>query len=204
MEYKIIDILFPILLHFLALQLMTLTGIADAALRTMLAAVITMPLFLTIYRRDEAMWPAEKKKITWYAAIGTSVAAAALNLLLSALLIWITADHGSPAASQEALLSSRLIFQILGMGAAVPITEELVFRGLVYRKLERYLSERQAVLLGAALFAIYHGNVTQALFAFPMGVILNLLYRKYRDLRMPILFHAASNLTAVLLTALQF
>lgn len=45
MEYKIIDLVFPILVHFLALQLTGILGIGDAAFQTMLAAVITMPLF---------------------------------------------------------------------------------------------------------------------------------------------------------------
>ena len=101
----------------------------------------------------------------------------------------------------EELLSGRMVFQILGMGLIVPVTEELVFRGLVYRRLERYLPGAAAVLLGAALFAAYHGNLLQVLFAFPMGIVLILLYRHYGTLKMPILFHAASNLTAILLGA---
>lgn len=39
MEYKIIDLVFPILVHFLALQLTGILGIGDAAFQTMLAAV---------------------------------------------------------------------------------------------------------------------------------------------------------------------
>ena len=201
LEYKIIDTVFPILVHFLALQVMAMMGLKDAALRTMLAAVLTMPLFLYFYHKEETLWPKQKKKITWYVVLETILAAVGLNFLFSALLSWIVADQGISNEAQDALLSGRMIFQIFGMGIAVPITEELVFRGLVYQKLERYLSVRQAVLLGAAIFALYHGNIIQGLFAFLMGIILNLLYHHFEDLRVPILFHAASNLMTVLLSA---
>ena len=56
MEYKIIDLVFPILVHFLALQLTGILGIGDAAFQTMLAAVITMPLFFWLYRKDQNLW----------------------------------------------------------------------------------------------------------------------------------------------------
>ena len=49
MEYKIIDLVFPILVHFLALQLTGILGIGDAAFQTMLAAVITIPLFFWLF-----------------------------------------------------------------------------------------------------------------------------------------------------------
>ena len=62
MEYKIIDLVFPILVHFLALQLTGILGIGDAAFQTMLAAVITMPLFFWLYRKDQNLWRKEKKK----------------------------------------------------------------------------------------------------------------------------------------------
>lgn len=65
MEYKIIDLVFPILVHFLALQLTGILGIGDAAFQTMLAAVITMPLFFWLYRKDQNLWRKEKRKITW-------------------------------------------------------------------------------------------------------------------------------------------
>lgn len=168
----------------------------------MLAAVITMPLFFWLYRKDQNLWRKEKRKITWIQWIIVIVAAAGLNILFSALMSFLVSDYGITSESQDALLSSRMLFQILGMGIAVPVTEELIFRGLVYRKLERYVSVKKAVLLGAAIFAVYHGNLLQILFAFPMGIILNLLYHRYEDLRVPILFHAVSNLMAVLLTAI--
>ena len=146
MEYKIIDLVFPILVHFLALQLTGILGIGDGAFQTMLAAVITMPLFFWFYRKDQNLWRKEKRKITWIQWIIVIAVAAGLNILFSALMSFLVSDYGITSESQDALLSSRMLFQILGMGIAVPVTEELIFRGLVYRKLERYVSVKKAVL----------------------------------------------------------
>lgn len=199
MRYKIIDVLFPILIHFLALQCTSLLGGLDAAFRTMLASMVTIPVFYVWYREDKRIWNKNIRKITWYAVFGTVIAAAVLNYLLSSMISIFAVERGISNQAQEELLSGRLVFQILGMGIMVPVTEELLFRGLVYRKLERYMPAAAAVILGAALFAVYHGNIIQFLFAFPMGVILNLLYRYYGSLKMPILFHMSSNLAAIML-----
>ena len=121
MEYKIIDLVFPILVHFLALQLTGILGIGDAAFQTMLAAVITMPLFFWLYRKDQNLWRKEKRKITWIQWIIVIVAAAGLNILFSALMSFLVSDYGITSESQDALLSSRMLFQILGMGIAVPV-----------------------------------------------------------------------------------
>ena len=94
----------------------------------MLAAVITMPLFFWLYRKDQNLWRKEKRKITWIQWIIVIVAAAGLNILFSALMSFLVSDYGITSESQDALLSSRMLFQILGMGIAVPVTEELIFR----------------------------------------------------------------------------
>lgn len=107
MEYKIIDLVFPILVHFLALQLTGILGIGDAAFQTMLAAVITMPLFFWLYRKDQNLWRKEKRKITWIQWIIVIVAAAGLNILFSALMSFLVSDYGITSESQDALLSSR-------------------------------------------------------------------------------------------------
>ena len=81
----------------------------------------------------------------------------------------------------------------------VPITEEFLFRGLIYQRLKKYIPVWSAVLAGAGIFALYHGNMVQILFAFPMALVMLLAYEKWNSLYVPIIFHMAANLTAVLL-----
>ena len=59
MEYKIIDLVFPILVHFLALQLTGILGIGDAAFQTMLAA--NAVVLLALPERSELVEKRKKK-----------------------------------------------------------------------------------------------------------------------------------------------
>lgn len=199
MGYKIMDVLFPVMIHFLALQCAALLGgsAMDGTLRTTLAAVVTLPVFWNAYQKDRELWKKDKKKITWYAVVLTAVGAVVLNVALSTLIAQFASDQGISNAAQEELLAGKFLFQLVGLGILVPLVEEILFRGLVFGKLERYLSVPAAVLVGAGLFALYHGNLIQIMFAFPMGIILNLLYRYYGGVLMPFLFHAASNLGTI-------
>lgn len=111
-------------------------------------------------------------------------------------------QHFSNAA-QEALFAGGMAVQILAMGVLVPVTEELIFRGLIYRRMRKLLPYGQAVILGALLFAVYHGNVIQMVFAFPMAVIMSVIYEKGGLFRYPVFFHMGCNLTAIVVNYLM-
>ena len=84
----------------------------------------------------------------------------------------------------------------------MPVAEELIFRGLLYARIRRTLPVWASVLTASVIFALYHGNMIQILFAFPMAIILTLLYEKGKWISYPILFHMGVNLTTVVLGAL--
>lgn len=56
-----------------------------------------------------------------------------------------------------------------------------------------------SILLAAAVFALYHGNMVQILFAFPMALVMLLAYEKWKSLTVPVVFHMAVNLSTVIL-----
>lgn len=125
-----------------------------------------------------------------------------LNLGWSGLLTFLEIQKHFSNAAQEALLSGQLAIQLVSMGIFAPLTEELIFRGLLYRRMKRLLPAGQSVVLSSLLFAVYHGNMIQIVFAFPMALVLALLYEKGGRLRYPILFHMGCNLTAVAVSCL--
>ena len=111
------------------------------------------------------------------------------------------ASHSNPA--QESLLSGQLLIQILSMGIFAPLTEELIFRGLLYRRMKSLLSVGWSVILSSLLFAVYHGNMIQIVFAFPMALVLALLYEKSGRFCYPLLFHMGCNLTAIAVNCIR-
>lgn len=77
-----------------------------------------------------------------------------------------------------------------------PVTEEVLFRGLILRGFLANYSKRRAILLSALLFAVMHTNPWQFISAFVAGVLLAWLLIETGSL-LPCLFaHAVANGTA--------
>ncbi len=79
-----------------------------------------------------------------------------------------------------------------------PILEEYLFRGFVYHELQKIYPKKNAMFFCTVLFALFHGNLLQILFAFLLGTILIFLYEKYQNIKIPIIFHIIVNFISVL------
>jgi membrane protease YdiL (CAAX protease family) len=74
-----------------------------------------------------------------------------------------------------------------------PIMEELVFRGLIYRFARLALPFWGANILQAALFAVYHGNIVQGIYAFIFGIVLGYIAHRGHGIRYSLFTHIAIN-----------
>ena len=72
-----------------------------------------------------------------------------------------------------------------------PICEEIIFRGYVQRKLEKY-SPVVAVFTSAIFFALYHGNFGQMFPMIGVGLVLGYMAYKY-SIRMSMIMHVTYN-----------
>lgn len=89
-------------------------------------------------------------------------------------------------------------FSLLGtlsIGIIGPILEELVFRGLFYRKMRSCFSRNFSIIFVTILFAIFHGTISQIVYAFCMGLLFIYLYEKNDSILVPIISHITINLT---------
>ena len=100
------------------------------------------------------------------------------------------------------IYGSQLVVQVIAAGIICPIVEELIFRGLVYKRLKKISSVMVAGIISSLLFGIYHGNWVQAPYAFIVGMLCVYVYEKYKSIVAPILFHMSANMLSVLVTAL--
>ncbi len=83
---------------------------------------------------------------------------------------------------------------ILAVGLVAPVSEELAFRGLVFHRLQDWMRPGLAVILSALLFGLYHGNVTQGIYAFLLGALFAVIYYRTGTLWTTILAHITANL----------
>ena len=89
---------------------------------------------------------------------------------------------------------------ILIYGVISPVAEEMVFRGLVMKRLQRYFSPIVAILVSAFIFGMYHGNIVQGVYAFLLGILIAGSYCYSDNLFVPVLFHGAANIAVFVLT----
>ena len=229
MAAYLFSIIWPVALHmilsdFSVIILTAATGqTPDSALCTTLTAILVIPPVLWMYRGDgkpaanrlKSVAEQDTKKelddkknggptLKWriFMGIACFVSGGILDRVWSQVLLWLRVQDYFSNQTQEQLLASQLAVQIIGLGILVPVAEELIFRGLLYARIRRTLPVWASVLTASVIFALYHGNMIQILFAFPMAIILTLLYEKGKWISYPILFHMGVNLTTVVLGAL--
>lgn len=93
---------------------------------------------------------------------------------------------------ESATMSADSFSMFLYMGVGAPIAEELLFRGLVLRKLQPY-GKRFAIVMSALVFGLFHGNLVQIPYAFLVGLVLGYVALEYNILWAMVL-HMINNL----------
>ena len=121
-----------------------------------------------------------------FCAVGLFVVVQLALTLLPAT--WMTGynDH------MERLLSNGLI-PALSIAVAAPLTEELMFRGVIQPRLERAMPVWAAVVVQAVLFGVTHGTPVQMAYAFLMGLVFGLLRSRTGSILPGFAAHAAFN-----------
>ncbi len=101
---------------------------------------------------------------------------------------------GRPVNNEVANLAAsadmRLTFVYMVLLA--PIFEEFIFRKLIVDKTLKY-SEGADIVLSCVMFGLFHGNISQCLYAATMGMFLAFLYVKTGNLKITIGIHMLIN-----------
>ncbi len=87
---------------------------------------------------------------------------------------------------------SSTVSMFLYSAFLAPVSEEILFRGFVLRSLRPY-GKRFAILGSAFLFAMFHGNLLQAPYAFLAGLVLGYCAVEY-SIVWAVLLHVFNNL----------
>lgn len=82
---------------------------------------------------------------------------------------------------------------------AAPVTEELMYRGFVLKNLSR-VGQRFGIIMSALLFGLMHGNVSQFIFAFFMGIFFAHIDIKHNSLLPSMIVHAFVNTFSIIVS----
>lgn len=173
---------------------------------TAIAALVTIPFLVWMTRKDlkeeraAGIIPNKKAPMSKYILVaGISIPfSLGLNNILTLSNLAAYSEAYQEAA--EALYAPSLPVQIVCVGVIIPIMEEYIFRGLIYKRMRRYVTAKRAIISSAIFFGIYHGNTVQMIYGALCGLLLAYLYEKFGSIKAPILAHMLMNIVACLLT----
>ena len=93
---------------------------------------------------------------------------------------------------EAASATTDSVSMFLYLALLAPVSEEILFRGLILRMLEPY-GKRFAILGSAFLFGMFHGNIVQTPYAFAVGLVLGYVAAEY-SVVWAMLLHLINNL----------
>lgn len=171
---------------------------------TSAVALFVIPFFWLMYKKDSTykktlgIVKEEKAPIWKYAVIIGLAIVSCIGMNNLIVLGNVAAYSGAYEEIATALYKENFWTQIIGLGILVPIAEEFMFRGIIYRRLSFITRKSKAMVLSALMFGLYHGNLVQAIYGFVLGYLAVYIYEKYGSLKASILFHSVINLTSVI------
>ncbi len=200
-----------VLVVFLLLSGMGVAGVNKYGLAaTGVTGVLTIPISGWLLWRDERKRNFSQKtgfsrslrigEVVWMLLLGIS-ACQLVNMML-AVLQFTRLFPGYGELSEQIFTDQKLFWMLLWAGIVAPAAEELIFRGLIFRRLLDYLPVGWAIGISAFLFGIYHGNVLQFIYAGLLGACFAYCYYRLGSLWAPVLLHMGANCWSVILTQL--
>lgn len=208
-------------LHWLSLSIGNRWSLEVQTAISELAFVAMPPLFMVLLLNTR---PGEAIYLRWPRGPDAGVAIALVLLLLpvmagvtQAIAVWfprlLEGTHPErihplveilrAIRAGDDLTPMELVRYTLAFALMPAICDELAFRGVVLRGLHHGFRPRNAVLLSAFFFALFHMNVFLFVPTFLLGVILGLLTVRSRSLLPAILFHLLHNSVLIALIPLS-
>lgn len=169
------------------------------------AALVTIPVIAWLFykncKRDKNEGIIQEKAALWQYG-GVIVFAAAMGLGLNNLILLsdLSALSVSYEDTMEMLYHPPMAVQLAVLGVLMPLCEELVFRGVVYKRMRYQESYMSAAIYSSLVFAVMHGNLVQILYGFIMGMLFANLYERYGSVKAPIMAHIVVNILSVVAT----
>lgn len=133
--------------------------------------------------------------VTIALAVTSSVA---INIFF--ILFHLTENSETYAQTAEHQYSVLFPFGLFLYGIISPLAEEVIFRGIIYNRMKKYMPVIISMLLSSLLFGLYHGNLVQTLYGFCMGTLIAYTYERFGKFFYAFLFHAAANVTVYTVT----
>lgn len=172
----------------------------DLAIRA-LFLILAFLIFFLIRRKKYF------KEISFEKTSAKKIVAAVFGALfviffVNGLLNFLTPKEQLESFSEasQVLYAYPLWQAILANSLLVPIAEEVVFRGLMFSRLQKAMPNVAVALITSLLFGLVHGQLIWMLFAFVVGLVLSFVRIKTGSILPTIIMHVMINTYATLIS----
>ena len=175
-----------------------------------IAAGISIPIFIVMYRQDghlraKGLLGLQRDRErnsslgTYFGTILLMISASqALNILINIFRLNEIFPYYAENINDSIIVQPSLPASLFVVGIILPLVEELVFRGLVFKRIQDYLGTFIGIFVSGLLFGIYHENMVQFIYATLLGWLLAFVFNQTRNIIIPIIGHMVANIWSIL------
>ena len=212
--YRIWQVVYPVGIYYVVSALVYFAleqtvGTEDETymLRQLICSAAAIPFVYAFYRQDRKLEEnvygkrekTQVKELLWTVFL-SAVSGATLGIAVNNIIAMTPLIEASAGFQQvnRIFFGGQAVFELLGACLVVPVAEELLFRGVVYRRLRMYFGMPAGLVCSAVIFGVIHFNWVQFIYAGILGLVLAFLLEKTGHLYAAILGHIAANTAAVI------
>jgi membrane protease YdiL (CAAX protease family) len=169
-----------------------------------LALLIVMAYAVKVEKRPFLVLQEQTYKLgkSLLLALGVVAVVAVGAIAISVILKSLGFSAQSAQAEKIIQVIASNIWLLIFTCVTAGVTEELLFRGYLFSRLALlFRSSWLAVVVSSLLFAAFHagfGTLVQFLNPLYIGLIFTLFYRKYSNIKIPIIIHIIIDLSSLL------
>lgn len=157
-----------------------------------IATLVILAAFFLLRRKNpfrEVGFHATRGRFVFFAIAITPLLYVAVTFVLGLLPEEWMADY----AEASAALNQTGVLMVIATVVAVPIVEEVIFRGLVLSRLRRAMPGWLAVVLTALAFGLCHGQIVWMAYAFVLGLVFGFMNLRARSIWPSLVAHLIFN-----------
>jgi membrane protease YdiL (CAAX protease family) len=160
--------------------------------------MVGMPIIYLLMRKMPAKKPAQHKikpgqfilaAIMCFALMYCSNLA---GTILTTIIGLIKGSAVETNAASQIAMSANMCLTFFFMVICAPIIEELVFRKLIVDRTIKY-GDATAIFLSGFMFGLFHGNLSQFVYAFALGMFLAFIYIRTGQIKVTMGLHMIIN-----------
>ncbi len=139
-------------------------------------------------------------RIPWGAMILTAISGGCTALVTACAMELLPIPESLWQSYGEAsshLTEGNSLIAFAATAIVAPITEELIFRGVIYRQVRSVLPKAAAVIIATIVFSILHGSVLWIIYAFAVGCVMALVFDMFNSVIASIAFHMSFNIVGM-------